>query len=36
MTGATAAILTALLALAGDSSDEDRWVGNIGGPFAEA
>jgi septal ring factor EnvC (AmiA/AmiB activator) len=36
MTGATAAILTALLTLTGDSTDEDRWVGNIGGPFAEA
>lgn len=36
MTGATAAILTALLALAGESTSDDRWVGNIGGPFAEA
>ena len=36
MTGATAAMLTALLALTGESTDEDRWVGNIGGPFAEA
>ena len=36
MTGATAAILTALLALAGERTTDDRWVGNIGGPFAEA
>ena len=36
MTGATAAILTGLLALAGESTTDDRWVGNIGGPFAEA
>ena len=36
MTGPTVALLTALLTLAGDASGEDRWVGNIGGPFAEA
>lgn len=36
MSGAAAALLTALLALAGEGADNDRWVGNIGGPFADA
>lgn len=36
MSGATVALLSALLSLAGDMPVEGRWVGNIGGPFAEA
>lgn len=36
MTAPTVALLTALLSLAGERPAEDRWVGNIGGPFASA
>lgn len=36
MTPPTALLLSALLSMAGEPTDEDRWVGNIGGPFAQA